>query len=102
LSQALSGPKPALDFLLANYLAAFNIPSYDGKTIKDYVVSYQSVTHYELQATYAAYAGTWLRYFGLLSKDDLNALLTQLYNDANTDVATKLYVEDYKYQMDAL
>ena len=102
LQQALAGPAPSLDFELANYLAAFNISSYTGKNIENYVVNYKSVLHYELEARYAAYASGWLYYFGLLSKSDLVTLLTQLYDDSNTDVGTKLYVEDFEYNLGAL
>jgi hypothetical protein len=102
LQQAIAGPDPVLDYLLASYLAAFNIGSYRDSAIKDYVVNYQNVLHYELYATDIANAGNWLYYHNKLDKNDFLSLLSGLYSDPNVSTGTKLYIEDVQYQLHAL
>jgi hypothetical protein len=102
LQQAIAGPKPVLDYLLANYLAAFNINSFNNSSIKDFIVNYQNGLHYELQATSIAAAGDWLWYYNWINKKDLLSLLSNLHSDPDVSLGTKLYVEELQYQLNAL
>jgi hypothetical protein len=103
LQQALAvPPQPALDFALANYLAAFRVPWYAGETIATYVAGYRSVPHYELQATSIASAAGWLYGGGVLPRAQLLAILSELHGDPQVSVGTKLYVEELEYAYGAL
>jgi hypothetical protein len=102
LQQSLAVLNPVLDYGLAYYLSAFNISSYNNTLIKDYVVNYQNVLHYEQEATYIALAADWLGYDYALSRNDLLSVLSRLHNDPNVSVGSKLYIEDIQYQLNAL
>ena len=102
LLQAMSGSGAVLDFTGAYYLAAFNVGSYNGANIKNYVTNYQQVSNYGQQAYNIALAGDLLYYFGSLQKSDLLPFLTQLYGNRNTSTGTKLLIEDIQYGLDSL
>jgi hypothetical protein len=102
LQQVLATASPVLDFRLAYYLAAFSISSYEGTLISSYVLNYKQVPNYDLQAFYVAYAATWLNGDGALTKSELQTFSQQLLADPNINVNTRLAIEDYLYQMDAL
>lgn len=102
LQQAIAGPNPVLDHFLAYYLAAFNVASYHDTPVKDYVVNYQDVLHYELEAADIAFAGSWLYYHDKLSKNDFLSLLSRLYSDPDVSTGAKLSIEDMQYQLGVL
>jgi V8-like Glu-specific endopeptidase len=102
LGQVLSAEAPPLDFLLANYLAAYKIHDYMGKNIADYVTHYRDATHYELQSTSIASAGLWLYSMGSFSRDQALSILSQLSGDPNVAVGTKLFVESEQFDFGAL
>lgn len=103
LQQAIGGPnQPVLDYLLASYLAAFNITSYNNSNIKDFVVNYQTGLHYELQATNIVSAGDWLWYYNWINKNDMVYILTSLHADPNVSLGTKLSVEELQYELNVL
>jgi V8-like Glu-specific endopeptidase len=102
LQQVLDAASPVLDFELAEYLAAFAIESYGGTQIATYVSNYKQVPHYELQGTYIAYAAGWRHNNGNMTTAQLQNLLKQLYADPNFSVGTRLAIEDYLYQLNAL
>ncbi len=93
---------PPLDPTLAYYLAAFDIDSYAGTNIHDYVVNYTRIPHYELGARYLAWAATWLWGDGLMDKAGVTALLKKLLGDPKVGVGDQLAIEDYLYGIDAL
>ncbi len=102
LQQVLDAANPVLDFALAEYLAAFAIESYGGTQIATYVSNYKQVPHYELQATYIAYAAGWRYNNHNMTKAQLQSFLQQLLADPNLSVGARLAIEDYLYQLDAL
>ena len=97
LTQELASTPAALDFRLANYLVAFNVLSYNGVNLANYVQSYRSALHYELQASSIANAVGWMFGNGVLSKDKALTIWAQLHADANVDIGTKLKIEEYEY-----
>jgi S1-C subfamily serine protease len=102
LQLAAAASTPVLDPVLAYYLAAFNVSSFDNTDIRSYVINYQNVPHYELDGTYFVSAGDWLYNNRSLDKNGLLTLLSGLYSDPDASVGTKLSAEDSKYQLGAL
>ena len=102
LQQAMSVANPVLDFTGAYYLAAFNVGSYNGTNIKNYVLNYQQVSNYGQQGLDIALAGDWLYSFGSLPRTDLLPFLAQLYANPTTSTGTKLLIEDIQYGLDSL
>jgi hypothetical protein len=49
-----------------------------------------------------AAAGGWLAYDNSLGMSDLVSLLSRLSSDPNVSLGTKLYTEDYLYQLNEL
>jgi hypothetical protein len=97
LTQALTQAQPELDFTLANYLAAFQVPSYAGVNVAAFVAGYPAVPHYELEGRRIASAAGWLAYHGAMSKNEMLAILSQLHSDPRVDVGSKLYIEELEY-----
>jgi hypothetical protein len=102
LQQAVDAVGPPLDIQLGYYFAAFNIGSYAGTTIHDYIVNYSQIPHYELSARYIAWAATWLWGDGSMSKADVTPFLEKLLDDPKVSVGDQLAIEDYLYEMGAL
>jgi hypothetical protein len=102
LQQVLDSTAPTLDLRLAYYLAAFGISSYAGTRISDYIVNYQRIPHYELQASYIAYAASWLVGNGAMERNDMVALAKKLMTDPDVDIGTKLSIEDFLYEIKQL
>lgn len=102
LRDVLLAADPVLDHSLAYYLAAFNLTTYKNINIKDYIVNYRNVLHYELNDSSIAYGASWLYNNGLLGKDDLMSLLSRLYDDPSVGLGTRLGIEELKYQYNAL
>jgi len=102
LQQIVTAASPVLDLSLAYYLAVFNVTSYNNVTIKDYLVNYRSILHYELSDDSIAYGASWLYGNNRLSKSDMLQILTTLYSDPSVSLGTKLGIEEMKYQYNAL
>jgi hypothetical protein len=102
LQKVINATAPVLDLSLAQYMATFNLPTYNSVTIRDYLVNYRNVLHYELNDDSIAYGAGWLYYHGRLPKSDMLSLLTGLYNDPDVSLGTKLAIENMKYDFDAL
>ena len=102
LQKVVTATAPVLDLSLAFYMAAFNLPTYNNVTIKDYLVNYRDILHYELNDDSIAYGAAWLSYHNRLPENDMLSLLTGLYNDPNVSLGTKLAIEDMKYEYGAL
>jgi hypothetical protein len=102
LAAALASANPWLDFSLANYLAAFDIPTYGGVDLASYVRGYAKVLHYELQARDIASAAGWLYDDHLLDRSTLSSILGALESDGSVSVGDKLYIEDLRYQLGVL
>lgn len=101
LQLVLGNVAPTLDFELAYFLAAFAINTYSGTRISDYIVSYKNVPHYGLQATYIAYAASWLT-GSSISEAELITLVKQLMADPTVDIGSQLSLEDFLYELNAL
>lgn len=101
LQKVLTATTPALDLSLAFYMAAFNLPTHNGVTIKDYLVNYRNVLHYELKDDYIAYGAFWLYYHNRLPKSDMLSLLTGLYSDPDVSLGTRIAIEDLQYELGA-
>ncbi|MFA7403464.1 MAG: serine protease [Pelobacteraceae bacterium] len=102
LQQAVISAAPVMDLSLAYYLAAFNVTSYGPINIKDYLVNYRTVLHYELNDSYIAYGAGWLYYNNNLTKDELLSLVSRLYTDPTVSLGTRLGIEDLRYEYNAL
>lgn len=102
LQQAVTASTAPLDLSLAYYLAAFNLPTYAGVTITDYLTNYRTTLHYELGDRYIAYGTAWLFAHNRISRSDMLLLLNGLYNDPDVSLGTKLDIEDLLYERDAL
>jgi hypothetical protein len=102
LQQVLAVANPVLDYSLALYLAAFAIDSYGGTQIATYVSNYKQVPHYELQATYIAYTAGWLYDDRSMTEAQLQSFLQQLFADPNISLGSRLAIENYLYDLNAL
>jgi len=102
LGEALATSSPPLDFGLANYLAAYEMFSYGGTDLVDYVKNYPKVLHYELQAFSIASTSGWLLSKGRLPRDQALSILSQLAGDPSVDIGAKLYIEEFRFHSGAL
>jgi hypothetical protein len=102
LTQALDEAQPALDFHLAAYLAAFQIYSYGGASIVDFVRGYKSVPDYGLNGVDLASAMLWLADDGVLSLADAKNMLDELHGDPTIDLGTRLFIESAEYRFGIL
>ncbi|MGO8992567.1 MAG: trypsin-like serine peptidase, partial [Polyangiaceae bacterium] len=102
LVQALNGAAQPLDLGVANYLAAFAVPSYLGVSTASYVTGYTSVPDYALDASDAVSAAMWLVANQVLTSTQGFTVVEQLYADPTVDINTKLYAEDVEYQAGVL
>jgi trypsin-like peptidase len=102
LADSLSTAHAPLDFSVASYLAAFEVYSYGGTSVVDFLRAYTKWTGYPLSATSVASTALWLNHDGQLSGADTQSLLKTLAADDQVDIGTKLYVEDVLYQSAAL
>jgi hypothetical protein len=102
LATALAAANPPLDFGIANYLAAFNVDSYAGTRILDFMHAYAKMPGYSLSATAIASTALWLNHDGKLSSADALSFLKTLAADDTVDIGTKLYIEDSRYESGAL
>ncbi|HEX4449168.1 MAG TPA: serine protease [Polyangiaceae bacterium] len=102
LNAALAAASPPLDFGIANYLAAFDVPAYHGKNVVDFVRGYASVPGYGIQATDIASAAVWFSNDATLQPSQTISLLKALASDPTVDLGGKLYVEQVLYRSGAL
>jgi hypothetical protein len=97
LQQALAEAQPALDFHVALHLAAFQIGTYQGTSVADFVRGYSSVPDYPLNGGDLVIAILWLANWNSISHSDAKSLLDQVHGDPNIDLGTKLFVEQAEY-----
>lgn len=97
LQQALTSSGRALDFTVANYLAAFEVAEYQGQNIVEYVRGYATAPQYQVFASSIASTVGWLYANRALSQSDASDLMNRLLEDPNTDLAAKLSIEEYEY-----
>jgi hypothetical protein len=97
LTQALDEAQPPLDFHVAQHLAAFAIPVYDGTEVVDYVRNYAQVPDYPLNGIDLASSILWLENLGTIEPSDAQSLLSALHADPKIDVGTKLFIEASEY-----
>ncbi len=97
ITTALQAASTPIDMNVANYLAAFAVPSYAGTTVASYVQGYAKVPDYAIQATDIASAASWLAQGGAITNDQAIQLVQALYADPAVDVGDKLYMEDVLY-----
>jgi hypothetical protein len=102
LQQALAAANPPLNPKIANYLAAFNIASYQGSSIVNFVRGYSRIPDYALSGQQIVSAALWLNHNQALSGNETLALLAALAKDGAIDVATKLGIEQVRYRSGAL
>jgi hypothetical protein len=102
LGKALSAASPPLDFEIANYLAAFDIETYEGVQTVDFVRGYASVPGYGIEATDIASATVLLSNAAVMAPSQGISLLKGLASDPTVDLAGKLYVEQVLYISGAL
>jgi Trypsin-like peptidase domain len=102
LAAALSTAGAPLDFRTADYLAAFDIASYSGASVLDFLHGYAKSPGYFLSGTFIASAALWLNSHRRLSGPDTLSFLRALAGDDRVDIGTKLYIEDVLYGSGAL
>ena len=102
LRQALGAAMTPLDFDVANYLAAFDVESYDGARLVDFLQGYSNVPGYALSGTSIASAMLWLNNNMAVSGPDVRTFLQRLAGDDNIDLGAKLYIEEVLYESGAL
>ena len=100
LQQVVNEAAPDLDLSLAYYYSAFNLATYQNTNIKDYIVNYKNVLHYELNDSDIVYGAAGLYANGRMgSKSDLLSFLSGLYKDPDVSLGTKLSIEELEYQL---
>jgi hypothetical protein len=97
LETALDAPTPVLDYTLANYLIAFQLYTYEGTGLSDYVRNYRQVSDYQLQGTSIVECASWLWGNSQWSPADFRAFLGQIGGDPNIDVGARLFADYYQY-----
>jgi hypothetical protein len=97
LVTALSEAHPALDFHVAQHLAAFQIPTYDGTPVVDFARNYVDVPDYELNGEDIVSTILWLGNLGGMDPSEVKSLLYALHSDPKIDVGTKLFIEAAEY-----
>lgn len=97
LTQALSEAQPALDFHVAQHLAAFAIDTYEGRSIVDFVRNYGSVPDYALNGVELVSTILWLGNQGAIKSAELESLLGMVHSDPAIDLETKLFIELAEY-----
>jgi hypothetical protein len=102
LQQRLAQANAPLDLNIAAYLAAFQVDSYMGTPLLDYVRGYAGVPGYTLAATAVAAGALWLNRWMQLGTTDEQSILNALLGDPRVPVGAKLYVEDLLYKAKAL
>ena len=55
-----------------------------------------------MQATYIAYAASWLAGSGAMSYSNFSAMLKQLMVDPTVDIGSQLAIEELLYDLNAL
>jgi hypothetical protein len=98
LQQALTAAQAPLDFAVANYLAAFQVGSYDGTRLLDFVHGYARFPDYTLSGTAIAATALWLADDGEIDRADIISFLKALAGDGGIDLGSKLYIEDVLYR----
>lgn len=101
LQQVVNGAAPDLDLSLAYYYAAFNLATYRNIDIKDYLLNYKNVLHYELNDSEIVYGAAWLYANGRMgdTSSELLLLLSGLYKDPFVSLGTRLSIEELEYQL---
>lgn len=98
LETYLDTAKPRLDISLAYYLAASGVKTYEGKSIAAYITNYGKVSFYELDASFIAYAATYLAADKLITTTQLESILTRLVGDPGVSLGDRLAIEDLQYE----
>lgn len=97
LQQALAATKLPLDFGVANALAAFQVTTYDGASVPDFVTGYGKRPDYEFSAQSIASAAGWLMDNGAVPKDTVRSIFSDLMGDPTVTTGAKLYIEQFQY-----
>ena len=97
-----ANPQPPLDFSIASYLAEFSVLTYQGASVVDFVRNYSKVPDYGLNGAEIANALLWLVSAQAVDRADALAILQSLAADPNVDLGAKLYIEEIRYQSQAI
>jgi V8-like Glu-specific endopeptidase len=89
---------PALDFGLANYLAAFDVMSYAGTDTLGWLRGYRQVPGYQDYGTSIASAYLWWGDNGVVGEDEALAVLNALIQDPSISISAKLYADEVLYE----
>jgi len=98
LMQALGEAQPPLDFIVASFLAAFDVPSYEGASVVDFIQDYKAVPDYALNGGYLVNAILWLESWNEIDATQMQSLLSAIHADPTIDLGTKLFIEQSEYQ----
>ncbi|MBN1961023.1 MAG: trypsin-like peptidase domain-containing protein [Deltaproteobacteria bacterium] len=97
LEQVLVITNPTINYFLTSYLAYYEINSYAGIDIIDYVQNYKNVLHYKQQASTIALTAQWLYQHSKISSNVFFSLLSDLHKDNQVSVGDKLFIEELEY-----
>jgi hypothetical protein len=85
LTNALTVAAPPLDFTVGVYLAAFNVQTYAGTRIVDFMHDYAKQPGYALSGTDIAATSLWLDHDGVLDGPDTMSFLKTLAADGTVE-----------------
>lgn len=94
---ALDAEKPAIDFSVASYLAAYGIVSYGSLTTRELFLNYKKVPFYERSGWEIAVSSLWLYSAGQLTREQALNNAKALYHDDKVSLGAKLRIEDLLY-----
>jgi len=89
---------PALDFSLANYMAAFEVATYAGTDTLGWLRGYRQAPGYQDYGTSIASAYLWWWDNGVVGEDEALAALKALIQDPNISISAKLYADQVLYE----
>jgi hypothetical protein len=98
LTQALGEAQPPLDFIVASFLAALDVTSYEGTSVVDFIQSYKNVPDYALNGEYLVNAILWLDFWSEIDAAQMQSMLSAIHGDPTIDLGTKLFIEQSEYQ----
>jgi len=94
---ALDEAKPAIDFEVAAYLAAYGIPSYGNQITRDLFLHYDKQPFYERYAWQISVSALWLYADDVLSREQALKIAKHLYRNENVSLGTNLRIEELLY-----
>lgn len=89
---------PPLDFNLASFLVAYDVDTFEGIAVSDFIRYYDRTPHYELEADAIAAAATWLVHYRRMTFDDFVDFSGRLQSDPSVSLGAKLAIDEYRWE----